>query len=243
MQNQIFQPNYGFRPKADWFDRLLPTEMVADNYKIAYDATLTNGTTITYITTNGRQSVNVGMGDTDENFFQAQTLMSAILADGTIGRVRGAVNLSATSDINYLVGFSSLNTSIASTTTVDSTDYILLHKLEDATSWALTCRKASGTAESYTIPNLTIAADVWLDFDIVAVASSTAGAGTVYVSTGITTTAGRAMTNHMVPFPILTQFPDTVSQYVSYGARQQSTSERFVRLGALDYSVVFQPSS
>lgn len=200
--------------------------------------------TATHVTTSpaiaavgGRPAVSLAGGgaSTDGSNYQHGVAGFRFVA-GKQTRIFGSTYLGDATNHAFFLGLAVVSTSL--TANLDGgtpgTDYFGLHKKATVASIQLRSRKASGTEESTTL-QLTLTDAQWLDWEIVVLPSSTAGAATVTVY---------CRQNLGAWAPILatqlgSQLPDTVSTALGAGFRAGSSNTTAFGLGHLGYEREF----
>lgn len=118
----------------------------------------------------------------------------------------------------------------------DPTDHVMIRKLAAATSPSIRCRKASGTAETWTMANSVLTAAAWWNYRLVYTPSSTAGVGRIQAYAGASLAAGAAIPL-VADVPIATQSPDTVAMAPFFVVRAGSAANITQHVGHFAYAV------
>jgi len=186
-------------------------DALVDNALFAWDSTAVTPT-LDFI---GNRAcfafTNSGSTATDGSQFQVTAAHIRPMEAKEITLRWGYRGTTATQDASF--GLAAIDTSqIASA----ATDYIKVEKLAASTSFTLSARKASGTAESFTLAGLTAVVDTWFDFCMRIKRSSTAGMGLVTVTAAVGGVPGGNLTT-VFSESFATQLPDTVD-LSPYGA-------------------------
>lgn len=120
----------------------------------------------------------------------------------------------------FAFGFGVVGTGIIAS---DPTDHVMVRKLLSITAPSVRSRKASGTAETLTLPTGALANDTWYDFEMVVRPDAvTAGKGVVDIYFGASV-AGGATIPFLTSVAIATQIPDTVKTAPFFAWRAGST--------------------
>lgn len=206
-------------------------QWVIDDGTFAQDATATTVVLDAIATRPVFNLTNSGSTATDGLNAQVKT-GSVLFQAGKEVRIKGAFRCTtATQDLFFGTGV--IDTSLIAS---QATDYIAIRKLAAATQPSIVMRKASGTAETWTLP-VTIAADQWNDFEIVITRdAATAGKGIVKVLWGQDVAAGAELTD-IATLPVATQLPDTVDQALSFGWRAGSAANVSMYIAYLGMAV------
>jgi hypothetical protein len=179
---------------------------IVDNGIFAYDST--NSTAVLDFI-GGRPVINMtNSGSTATDGTQAQVVTGCIQPQAGKDVVLRCAYRGSTASQDFAFGIANLDTSAIAS---DPTDHIMIRKLAADTKFSLRARKASGTAETWTL-DPTVAADTWYDIYIkIRRDVTTAGKGIVEVlinsGRDASANAGLDYTQTML---IATQFPDTV---------------------------------
>lgn len=179
---------------------------IVDNGVFAYDST--NSTAVLDFI-GGRPVINMtNSGSTATDGTQAQVVTGCMQPQaGKEVVVRCGVRMS-TATQDFAFGIAALDTSAIAS---DPTDHIMIRKLAADTKFSLRARKASGTAETWTL-DPTVSADTWYDIYFkVTRDATTAGKGYVEVLINSGRSAGDDLGRDCVQnILIATQLPDTV---------------------------------
>lgn len=178
--------------------------------------------------TNGGSSATT---DLSNYYWSANTV---IPQPGKILRIKGSWRASTiTTDQIFGIGVGG-----AAMYGTPPTNFLAIKKASAATQFSFNCRKASGTAETFTLNTPAIVADTWYDFAIYALQASgaTAGTGRVEIFWGASLNGGQGMT--MVgQFDVATQFPDTVAQALFFSQRAGAVDSGTTNIGILGIEV------
>jgi hypothetical protein len=135
---------------------------------------------------------------------------------------------------DFAAGLAVVGTNIINS---DPTDHMMIRKLSAATQPSIRSRKASGTAETWTLP-LTFAADTWYDIALEIVRDpSTAGAGKINVYGASGATPG-GLLPLLGTLNVAAQLPDTVKQAPFFAFRAGSAAN--VSCYVSDFSVTVE---
>lgn len=183
----------------------------------------------------GRPCINItnsGSGATDGVNWTG--VAASIIAQPGKRHIVGFSYYSAVqTDTDVLFGLGVVGTTLFAS---DPTNHVMVRKLAAASSFSVRARKSSGTAETYTLPNTTLTAAHWWDFQLVFTPSSTAGLGRVQVYAGVDLTAGQAIPL-VFDNNIATQSPDTVALAPIFAVRAGSSANITHYVGHYAYSV------
>lgn len=220
MLESMFKHGPAIRPDvcAEWGFWGGDSRAVVDNALLAIDSSsatgvmdLIGGRPCVNITNSGSGATDLWQGQATAAFIQPQAGKEILV----VGSFRMTT---VTQDWN--LGLMAIDTNVFSTA---PTDYIVLEKLAAATKFSIKSRKASGTAETWTLEK-TIAVDTWYDFALRIIRDpSTAGKGILQVYMGESLNAKGTM-DCLFNGTVATQLPDTVDLSPTLGWRAGSAA-------------------
>jgi len=207
---EIINPTYPTRVPEKLYERY--TAMCdIDAYTTAHVYTVTNANTagVAPVSYTGRPALGVTYNSAITDGLQCQVPVASVIPQAyqpVVVKASFASSIMGTAELAF--GLHVVDTSIIAG---KGTDYVLLEKVVGGTTFTLQYRKASGTAESQSIPMPALASATWYDMVLILKKDpSTAGKGIVTVGFKAGGSEGDAM-QWMHDYPVATQFPDTVA--------------------------------